>query len=62
MILTAVLIENHQNKDVIALSWTLSADASYLLINEDDRKFQLRQWFDRILAVYLLNLCMILLF
>ncbi len=62
MILTAVFIKNCQNRNVIASSWTSSADASYLLINEDDRRFQLWQWFDRVLAVYLLNLCTVLLF
>ncbi len=59
MILNAVLIRNHWNKNVIALNWTLNAAASCLLINEDDRKSQLWQWFNKILAVYLLNSYMI---
>ncbi len=38
MILNVVLIRNHWNKNIITLNWTLNAAASYLLINEDDRK------------------------
>ncbi len=53
MILNAVLIKNHRDKNVIALNWTLNAAASCLSINEDDRRFQLWQWFDKVLAVYL---------
>ncbi len=48
-----------ENKNVIALSWTSNAAASCLLIDEDDRRSQLWQWFNRILAVYLSNLYMI---
>ncbi len=48
-----------KNKNIIALSWTLNAAASCLSINEDDRRFQLWQWFDKVLAVYLSNLYMI---
>ncbi len=59
MILNAVLIKDHWDKNVIALNWTLNAAALCLLIDEDDRKSQLWQWFDKILAVCLLNSYMI---
>ncbi len=48
-----------ENKNVIALSWTSNAAASCLLINEDDRRSQLWQWFDKVLTVCLSNLYMI---
>ncbi len=59
MILNAVLIKDHQDKNVIASNWTLNATASCLSIDEDDRRSQLWQWFDKILAVCLLNSNMI---
>ncbi len=59
MILNAVLIRNYQDKNIIALNWTSNAAASFLSINEDDRRFQLWQWFDKILAVCLSNSYMI---
>ncbi len=59
MILNAVLIKSHWNKNVIALNWTSNAAASCLLINRDDRRFQLWQWFDKVLTVYLSNSYMI---
>ncbi len=59
MILNAVLIKDHQDKNIIALNWTSNAAALCLSINEDDRKSQLWQWFNRILAVYLSNSYMI---
>ncbi len=59
MILNAVLIKDHQNKNIITLNWTSNAAASCLLINEDDKRFQLWQWFDEILAVCLSNSYMI---
>jgi len=57
--LNVVLIKNHWDKNVIALNWTLNAAALCLLINENDRRFQLWQWFDKVLAVYLSNSHMI---
>ncbi len=62
MILNVVLIKDYWNKNIIALNWTLNAVTLCLSIVEDDRRFQLWQWFDKFLAVYLLNLCTILLF
>ncbi len=62
MILNVVLIKDYWNKNIIALNWTLNAVTLCLSIVEDDRRFQLWQWFDKVLAVYLLNLCTILLF
>ncbi len=59
MILNAVLIKDYWDKNIIALNWTLNAVASCLLIDEDDRRFQLWQWFNKILAVCLLNSYMI---
>ncbi len=59
MILNVVLIKSHRDKNVIALNWTSNAAASCLSINKDDRRFQLWQWFDKILAVYLSNSYMI---
>ncbi len=59
MILNAVLIKDHQNKNIITLNWTSNAVASCLLINEDDKRFQLWQWFDEILTVCLSNSYMI---
>ncbi len=59
MILNTVLIRDHWDKNVITLNWTLNATASCLLINENDRKFQLWQWFNKVLAVYLSNSYMI---
>ncbi len=59
MILNAVLIKDHWDKNIITLNWTSNAAASCLLINENDRRFQLWQWFNKILAVYLSNSYMI---
>ncbi len=58
-VLYAILIESFLNMIAVALSWTSNADASCWLIDEDDRRFSLWQWFDTILVVCLLNLCMI---
>ncbi len=41
MILNAVLIRSCQNENVIALNWTSNTAASCLLINENDKRFQL---------------------
>ncbi len=59
MILNAVLIKDHWDKNIIVLNWILNAAASCLSINEDDKRSQLWQWFDKILAVYLSNSYMI---
>jgi len=59
MILNAVLIKDHWDKNIIVLNWILNAVASCLSINEDDKRSQLWQWFDKILAVYLSNSYMI---
>jgi hypothetical protein len=45
--------------NAVALNWTLNEASSYFQVNEDDKRFQHCQWFDRILTVYLLNFCMI---
>ncbi len=45
----------------VASSWTSNADASCWLINKDDRRYSLWQWFDKDLAVCFSNLCRVLL-
>ncbi len=54
-----VLIRDHWNKNVIASNWTSNAAASCLSIDENDRRFQLWQWFDKVLAICLSNSYMI---